>query len=127
MSKLSIDQHGIQVETHEIANVMSSLTSIAFIVLGGAIALLLLGVDLWIKIFGALVFLIFTIIWLIIYTCHSVKKPELLQSEKYRLEMHKIESGMIEDKNRKIDNLIEQQTTNILPPYNDNDEADKND
>lgn len=113
MSKLSIGQHGIQVETHEKTNVMSPYQAMAFIVTAASIALILFGSEHWIKILGALVFVIFIVVWIVIYICHSIKKPDLLQSESYRIEIHKIEAGMLESRHGEIraDNA-----DNTLPP-----------
>ena len=102
MSKLSIGQHGIQVETHEKTNVMSPYHTMAFLVISASIALILFGNEHWIKILGALIFVIFIVVWIVIYICHSIKKPDLLQSESYRIEIHKIEAGMIEAKQGEI-------------------------
>lgn len=98
MSKLSISQQGIQVETHEKTNVMSPYHTMAFIVIGGSVSLMLFGPQDWIKGLGAITFLLFITVWIVIYCTHSIKKPELLQSETYRLELHKIEAGMLEAK-----------------------------
>lgn len=100
MSKLSISQQGIQIETHEKTNVMSPYHTMAFIVIGASIVLLLLGTETWIKYLGGGIFILYIVTWLVIYCTHSIKKPELLQSETYRLERQKIETGMIEDKTR---------------------------
>lgn len=100
MSKLSISQQGIQIETHEKTNVMSPYHTMAFIVIGASVALLLFGTETWIKYLGGGIFVLYIVTWLIIYCTHSIKKPELLQSETYRLERQKIETGMIEDKTR---------------------------
>lgn len=102
MNKFSIGQHGITVETHEKTNVMSPYHTMAIIVIVASIALILFGSEHWINILGALIFVIFIVVWIVIYICHSIKKPELLQSESYRLEQHKIEAGMIEAKQGEI-------------------------
>lgn len=128
MSKLSISQQGIQIETHEKTNVMTPYHTMAIIVMGGTVALMLFSVDCWLKILGAIIFVLFILVWIAIYTTHSIKKPELLQSEVYRLEMQKIESGMIESKRGiNSDILIETEKSNILKPINDNNEEDSND
>ena len=82
---MSIGQHGIQVETHEKTNVMSSFHTMAFIVLPLCTLLILAGKEVWVKYLGASGFIILLLIWAIIYTTHSVKKPDLLQSESYRI------------------------------------------
>lgn len=102
MNKFSIGQHGITVETHEKTNVMSPYHTMAIILLPLSSLLILAGSEDWIKSLGALVFVIFIVVWIVIYICHSIKKPELLQSESYRLERHKIEAGMIEAKQGEI-------------------------
>lgn len=124
MGKLSIGQHGIQVETHEKTNVMSPYHTMAFIVIGASIALILFGNEHWIKILGALVFVIFIVVWNIIYICHSIKKPDLLQSENYRIEIHKIEAGMLE--NTKENKIEGQLTTNASLVIEESREADIN-
>lgn len=113
MSKLSISQQGIQIETHEKTNVMSPYHTMAFIVIGGSVALMLLSEDFWLKILGAIIFVLFILVWITIYTTHSIKKPELLQSEVYRLEVQKIESGMIENRQG---NISDTNIQNSLPP-----------
>lgn len=117
MSKLSISQQGIQIETHEKTNVMSPYHTMAFIVIGGSVALMLLSEDFWLKILGAIIFALFILVWIAIYTTHSIKKPELLQSEIYRLEVQKIESGMIENKSGTA--IPEIVTTNVTPLLED--------
>lgn len=124
MGKLSIGQHGIQVETHEKTNVMSPYHTMSFIVIGASIALILLGSEDWIKFLGAFIFIIFILVWIIIYICHSIKKPELLQSENYRIERHKIEAGMLE--NTKEHNFDGQLTTNTSLLITESKEADVN-
>lgn len=124
MGKLSIGQHGIQVETHEKTNVMSPYHTMAFIVIGASIALILFGNEHWIKILGALVFVIFIVVWNIIYICHTIKKPDLLQSENYRIEIHKIEAGMLE--NTKENKIEGQLTTNASLVIEESREADIN-
>lgn len=113
MSKLSISQQGIQVETHEKTNVMSPYHTMAFIVIGGSVSLMLFGPQDWIKGLGAITFLLFITVWIVIYCTHSIKKPELLQSETYRLELHKIETGMIENKNGKVTQPQELPISNV--------------
>lgn len=127
MSKLSIGQHGIQVETHEKTNVMSPYHTMAFIVMGSSIALILFGNEHWIKILGALILITFIVVWLIIYICHSIKKPDLLQSESYRIEVHRIEAGMIENKTEYTPKLeTETVQTNLIEIIPDNQEGDSN-
>lgn len=127
MSKLSIGQHGIQVETHEKTNVMSPYHTMAFIVIGSSIALILFGNEHWIKILGALILITFIVVWLIIYICHSIKKPDLLQSESYRIEVHRIEAGMIENKTEYTPKLeTETVQTNLIEIIPDNQEGDSN-
>lgn len=127
MSKLSIGQHGIQVETHEKTNVMSPYHTMAFIVMGSSIALILFGNEHWIKILGALILITFIVVWLIIYICHSIKKPDLLQSESYRIEVHRIEAGMIENKTEYTPKLeTETVQTNLIEIVPDNQEGDSN-
>lgn len=127
MSKLSIGQHGIQVETHEKTNVMSPYHTMAFIVIGSSIALILFGNEHWIKILGALILITFIVVWLIIYICHSIKKPDLLQSESYRIEVHRIEAGMIENKTEYTPKLeTETVQTNLIEIVPDNQEGDSN-
>lgn len=113
MSKLSISQQGIQIETHEKTNVMSPYHTMAFIVIGASVALILLGTETWIKFLGGGIFILYIVTWLVIYCTHSIKKPELLQSETYRLERQKIETGMIEDKTRIPSNSQEIMNSNI--------------
>lgn len=125
MSKLSIGQHGIQVETHEKTNVMSPYHTMAFIVTAASIALILFGSEHWIKVLGALVFVIFIVVWIVIYICHSIKKPDLLQSESYKIEIHKIEAGMLE--NTKENNIEGQLMANTSLLINESKEADIND
>lgn len=119
MSKLSISQQGIQIETHEKSNVMSPCHTMAYVVLPAAVLLLLMGTEFWIKLLGALVFLIFVLSWIVIYICHNIKKPELLQSEVFRLERQKIESGMIENKHGNNSERPELLATNITPKLKD--------
>ena len=127
MSKLSIGQHGIQVETHEKTNVMSPYHTMAFIVMGSSIALILFGNEHWIKILGALILITFIVVWLFIYICHSIKKPDLLQSESYRIEVHRIEAGMIENKTEYTPKLeTETVQTNLIEIVPDNQEGDSN-
>ena len=127
MGKLSIGQHGIQVETHEKTNVMSPYHTMAFIVMGSSIALILFGNEHWIKILGALILITFIVVWLIIYICHSIKKPDLLQSESYRIEVHRIEAGMIENKTEYTPKLeTETVQTNLIEIVPDNQEGDSN-
>lgn len=123
MSKLSIGKHGIQIETHEKSNVMSPFNTMAFIVIPTAIVLILVGSENWIKILGTFIFIIFVLVWIIIYSVHSFKRPELLQSETYRLEIQKIEAGMIDTKNNNNENLQELPITNIsiIPQSNKGD------
>ncbi|DAB09762.1 TPA: hypothetical protein CPT95_03515 [Candidatus Gastranaerophilales bacterium HUM_15] len=99
MSKLSIGQHGIQVETHEKTNVMTPFNNVFLIVGVLALVLILYSQEIGIKYFGIGLILLYSVLWGIIYTCHSIKSPELLQSEVFRLEIHKMEMGMLEDKN----------------------------
>lgn len=119
MSKLSISQQGIQIETHEKTNVMSPYHTMAFIVIGASVALILLGTETWIKFLGGGIFILYIVTWLVIYCTHSIKKPELLQSETYRLERQKIETGMIEDKTRIPSNSQEIMNSNIPVPIED--------
>ena len=126
MGKLSIGQHGIQVETHEKTNVMTPYHTMAFIVIGASIALILFGNEHWIKILGALILTVFVVVWLIIYICHSIKKPDLLQSESYRIEVHRIEAGMIENKTEHTQKL-ETVQTNLVNIVSDNQEGDSYD
>lgn len=123
MSKLSIDQHGIQVETHEKTNVMSPFHTMAVFVVTGTVCLMIFCSEYWGKIIGAVVLTVFVFVWLIVYCCHSIKRPELLQSESYRIEMHKIESGMIENKSSEIQQfLLESPQTNLIDVISDNQE-----
>lgn len=127
MSKLSIGQHGIQVETHEKTNVMSSFHTMAFVVLPLCTLLILVGHDNWAKWLGAIGFISLLLIWIVIYTTHSIKKPDLLQSESYRIERHKIEAGMIENKTENLQRFeIETNKTNLLEVIPDNQEGDNN-
>ncbi len=123
MSKLSIGKHGIQIETHEKSNVMSPFNTMAFIVIPASIILMLISSENWIKILGAFIFIIIILVWIVIYSIHSAKKPELLQSETYRLEIQKIEAGMIDTKNNNNENLQELPITNIsvIPQNNKGD------
>lgn len=106
---------------------MSPFHTMAFIVVAGTVSLILFSHDLWGKILGAIVFSVFILVWLIVYCSHSIKKPELLQSETYRLEMHKIEAGMIEDKSRNVQKSeIETIKTNLIEIISDNQEGDYN-
>lgn len=102
MSKLSIGQQGIQIETHEKANVMSACTTMGFVICAIAGALILFGSEQWIQIVGAVILIAYIIVWLVVYTTHSIKSPHLLQSEKYRLEKQKIEAGMYENKENSL-------------------------
>ena len=125
MSKLSIDQHGIQVETHEKTNVMSPFHTMAVFVVTGTVCLMIFCSEYWGKIIGAVVLTVFVFVWLIVYCCHSIKRPELLQSESYRIEMHKIESGMIENNKDNVSNNILTTNTSLL--IEQSKEADIND
>ena len=104
MSKFSIGQHGIEIETKEKTNVMTSAISIFYIVSGVGVICLIFGLS-WVKYFGAAIISFCLIVYFIIFISHSIKNPELLQSERYRLERHRIEAGMIEDKKNKISNI----------------------
>ena len=120
---MSIDQHGIQVETHEKTNVMSPFHTMAVFVVTGTVCLMIFCSEYWGKIIGAVVLTVFVFVWLIVYCCHSIKRPELLQSESYRIEMHKIESGMIENKSSEIQQfLLESPQTNLIDVISDNQE-----
>lgn len=125
MGKLSIGQHGITVETHEKTNVMSPYHTMAIILLPLSSLLILAGSEDWIKILGASSFILLLLVWIVIYCTHSIKKPELLQSESYRLEQHKIEAGMLE--NTKENNIEGQLMTNTSLLINESKEADIND
>lgn len=113
MKKLSIGQHGIQVESHEKTNVMSPYHTMTIIVLPLTTLLILLGHESWIKILGASGFILIILVWIIIYISHSIKNPELLQSESYRIEQHKIEAGMLENRQG---NIRDNNASNTLPP-----------
>ncbi len=127
MSKLSIGQHGIQVETHEKANVMSPFHTMAVFVVTGTVCLMIFCSEYWGKIIGAVVLTVFVFVWLIVYCCHSIKRPELLQSENYRIEMHKIEAGMIENKIEYTPKLeTEAVQTNLIEIVPDNQGGDNN-
>lgn len=117
---MSLGHHGIEVETQEKTNVMSPFNNIILIIGVVTIVLLLTVSNIWIKVLSFTLFGLFTITWLIVYCCHSIKAPELLQSEKYRLEKQKREAGIIENKSDKgqthllespkYNNLIESNT-----------------
>lgn len=113
MNKLSIGQHGIQAESHEKTNVMSPYHTMTIIVLPLTTLLILLGTENWIKILGASGFILIILVWIIIYISHSIKNPELLQSESYRIEQHKIEAGMLENRQG---NIRDNNASNTLPP-----------
>ena len=103
MSKLSIGQHGIQVETHEKTNVMTPFNNVFLVVGVICIILILFSPEVKIRYIGCSLILLYSILWVVIYTCHSIKAPELLQSEIFRLEVQKMEMGMLEDKNTHLE------------------------
>ena len=90
MSKLSIHHLGLNAEVHERTNVMTPFNCIIYVVLPLSFICLILVNILWIKIFSSLLILVIVISWVIIYISHSIKNPELLQSETYRIEQHKV-------------------------------------
>lgn len=110
---MNLSQHGIQIETHEKTNVMSPYHGMSYIIIGAAVALLLFGAETWIKLLGGGIFVLYIVTWLIVYCTHSVKNPELLQSETYRLERQRIETGIYEDKNRILQKQEEILNSNI--------------
>ena len=114
MSKLSIQHLGLDAEIHEKTNVMTPFNSMIYVVLP-LFFICIIFVNLWwIKVFSAFMVLVVVIIWVSIYIAHSIKNPELLQSETYRIEQHKIEAGMLMDKD---ENTAQPEilTTNIIP------------
>ncbi len=123
MGKFSVGQHGIEIETQEKSNVMTSASNMGFLICIISLILILLSPEKWIKLFGIVLIVFFVVIWLIIYITHSIKKPELLQSEKYRIERHKIEAGMLTNKDEHI-NTPEILTTNINPLIETNNSED---
>lgn len=125
MGKLSIGQHGIQVETHEKTNVMSPFHTMGFIVFPLCVLLILISPEMWVKILGAIGFILFLGVWVVVYVSHSIKRPDLLQSEHYRIEKHKIESGMIENRKETLSNNILTTNTSLL--IEKSKEADTND
>jgi len=123
MSRFNIGHQGLEVETREKDNVMTSGVQIAFIFVFPAVILMIFPNILWVNILGALIFILCFIGVFSVYITHNIKNPELLQSEKYRLEKQKIEAAMFDNKNN---NLIEQQmdTTNLLVDKNIKDSED---
>ena len=123
MDSLKINRHGIQAKMHEKHNVMTPFNKVIFIIVPILLFCMLFTHDLWLKIFCAVLATIIIIVWLSIYTAHSIKSPKLLQSEAYRIEEHRIEAGMLTNKNE----VVEQQevlTTNITPLLETKDRKD---
>lgn len=121
MNKLSIGKHGIVVETHEKANVMSPFNQILWLLIP---CFIILSFNSDHKTLIIYVICGFALLWGIIYTIHSFKNPELLQSEKYRLEQHRIEAGMIENKNDIKQKKQELLQTNIVPNLEESQNED---
>ena len=124
MSKISLKKLGINAEIFEKANVMTPFNMMLFIAI-----LLFLGLIytkiLWIKVFCSIIFFVIIATWIVIYVTHSIKNPELLQSESYRIEQHRIEAGMLEEKNGGQE-YFEPAKTNLIAPIKENNLEDEN-
>lgn len=118
---MSIGQNGLEIETHEKHNVMTSgmFTSYIFIICSSL--LLVIAKILWVQIIGAIGFLLTLLCFFFVFIFHSFKNPELLQSEKYRLEKMQTEAMLFENKYPIEDNST-QIETNIIPVLVDNGE-----
>lgn len=114
MESFKINKHGIQAKTHEKHNVMTPFNKVIVIIVPILLICMYFASDLWVKIFCAIISAVILITWVAIYAMHSIKSPHLLQSEAYRIEEHRIEAGMLTNKNE----VLTQQevlTTNITP------------
>ena len=123
MSKLSLHHLGLNAEIHEKTNVMTPFNCIVFSALPLAFISLISVNLIWVKIFSCFMIFIVVVSWVIVYLVHSVKNPELLQSETYRIEQHKIEAGMITNKDELL-HIPEKLTTNITPLIETNNSED---
>lgn len=79
MSRLNIGHQGLEVETHEKDNVMSSGVQIAFVVSTISVILILFSKILWVNILGASAFTLSILVVFSVYITHNIKSPELLQ------------------------------------------------
>ena len=106
MDSLKVSKHGIHAQTHEKQNVMTPFNKVIFVIAPLLIACLYFHPDLLVKVFCEILLTVIIGTWIAIYVSHSVKNPELLQSEEFRVIKQQIEAGMITNKNEIIEQLI---------------------
>ena len=123
---MSIGQHGLEVETHEKDNVMTSGIHMSYIFVTSSILLMVVPSIFWIKLLGAFGFIINLAVILAVYISHNIKNSELLQSEKFRIEKMYAEAQMVENKQNDIyiANTNEESPKNILIVNNENEEEE---
>ena len=124
---MSLNHNGIEVETHEKHNVMTSGIHMSYVFVTSSILLMVLPSTFWIKLLGAAGFIINLAVILVVYISHNIKNPELLQSEKFRIEKMYAEAQMVENKQNDlyIATSIENSPKNVLIVKNNEEEEEE--